>query len=453
MVQAIVLAAGEGKRMRSALPKVLHPVLEEPMLAHVLRALAGAGVRHPLVVVGRGAEAVEQTFAGRASFVHQDPPRGTGDALRVALQHLGEDGPVLVVQGDTPLWRKETLASFLSAVKDKGSGLVSAELDDPEGYGRIVRHQGRLLRIVEERDASAQEREIKEVNAGLYLLDRALARSLLGRLGTANDQGEFYLTDLIGLMADEGPLTVWPLLDPREMQGVNDRRQLAEANAILRRRVLEHWLDNGVTITDPESTWIGAGVEIAEDVVIEAGVRILGQSRIGRRSRIGAASEVIESVVGEACHVRSSVVEASQLGSRVTVGPLAHVRAGCVIADEVEIGNFAELKNTRLGEGSKAHHHCYLGDAEIGSRVNIGAGAITVNYDGRVKHRTVIGDGAFIGCNVNLIAPLTIGAGAYVAAGSTVTQAVPEKALAVARERQRNIEGWSDRRLAKHKEE
>ncbi len=453
MLEAVVLAAGEGKRMQSALPKVLHPVLEEPMLAHVLRALTGAGLARPLVVVGPGAEAVEEAFSGQAVFARQDPPRGTGDALRVALDHLGGDGPLLVIQGDTPLWRPETLRAFLADMAGKGSGLASAEVEDPRGYGRILRQDGRFLGIVEERDAKPGQRRIREVNAGLYVLDRARARSLVTRLSTANAQGEFYLTDLFGLLAKGEPVEVWRLADPAEMHGVNDRRQLAAASAILRQRVVEYWLDHAVSICDPATTWIGAAVEMEADVVVDPGARILGHSRIGRASRIGPMSEVTDAVIGHSCRIHSSVVESSTVGDRVTIGPLAHLRAGCVVGDDVEIGNYAELKNTRIGPGSKAHHHCYLGDAEIGSGVNIGAGAITVNYDGRAKHRTLIGDGAFIGCNANLIAPVTIGAHAYVAAGSTVTQTVPASALAVARERQRNIEGWADRRSGSRKEE
>ncbi len=453
MTATVVLAAGDGKRMHSALPKVLHPLLEKPMLAYVLAALKEAGLGQPLVVVGRRGDAVEQAFAGQATFARQDPPQGTGDALRVALRHLPADGRLLVISGDTPLWRSRTLLDFISAVSAEGSGLVSAELTDPGGYGRIVRKGQDFVGVVEERDASDEERQIKEVNAGLYLLQVKLVRSLIGELDSKNAQGEVYLTDLLGLMAKAGPFTTFRLEDPAEMSGVNDRRQLAAANALLRQRIIDHWLDHGVSVLDPVSTWIGSDVQLAEDVVIGPGVRIFGQSRVGGGSRIGAATELFDAKIGADVHIRQSVVEDSEIGDRVKIGPFSHLRPGCVVESDVEIGNFAELKNTRIGSGSKAHHHCYLGDSEIGRKVNIGAGAITVNYDGKVKHRTVIADGAFIGCNANLIAPLVIGEGAYVAAGSTVTQEVPAQSLAVARERQRNIEGWARRRAGSHKEE
>ncbi len=453
MTATVVLAAGDGKRMHSVLPKVLHPVLEQPMLAHVLRAVQTAELERPLVVIGRNGDQVQEAFAGQATFVWQDPPRGTGDALRVALQHLPSEGQVLVISGDTPLWRAETLRDFMAAVPTNGSGLVCTEVTNPTGYGRIVRRDQRFLRVVEEQDASAEQRKLKEVNAGLYLLDSALARKLLDELDTANAQGEVYLTDLLALMAQQAPFVAWTLADATEMAGVNDRRQLAAATTALRQRIINHWLEHSVSVLDPVTTWIGAEVELGQDVVIGPGVRILGKSRIGQGSRIGAGTEIVDAKIGADAQIRQSVIENSEVGDRVTIGPFAHLRPGCVVAADVEIGNFAELKNTRIGSGSKAHHHCYLGDAEIGQRVNIGAGAITVNYDGIAKHQTVIGDGAFVGCNANLIAPLLIGPGAYVAAGSTVTQEVPAQSLAVARERQRNIEGWAKRRFGSHKEE
>lgn len=447
-ITPVVLAAGEGKRMRSALPKVLHPVLGRPMLDYVLVALEEANLSRPIVVVGHNSEAIEAAFPSRARFVRQAEPRGTGDAVLAALP-LVEDGQrVLVLYGDMPCVSTATLVSFIEAAQGSRAAILSARFADPTGYGRVIRDEaGRFAAVREHRDASSEERRLDEINSGIYLFEVEDLRDYLEGVGTDNAQGEAYLPELLGILRSRGmAVRIVEAGCPDEVRGVNDRIQLAEAEGVLRWRILRRWMEAGVTVRDPSSVWIEPGVELEADVTIEAGCRLLGRTRVRRGAVIGPDTGLRDVEVGEGAVVERSEVEASRIGRDVHVGPFSHLRPGCEVGDGAEIGNYAELKNTRFGAGSKAHHHSYLGDAIVGKHVNIGAGAITVNYDGRTKETTVIGDGAFIGCNVNLIAPVTVGPGAYVAAGSTVNHEVPAEALAIARERQRNIEGWVRRR-------
>lgn len=457
---AVILAAGLGKRMRSALPKVLHQVGGRPMLGRVLSAVADAGIRRAVVVVGNGADAVRRAVEQggirpeglEVAFAEQAAQRGTGDAARCGLEAVPPDaGRVLILPGDAPLLSGGDLTRLLSAQQGSQAAatLMTTRLADPRGYGRVVRDAANRVRaIVEERDASPGEREITEVNASVYCIGRDLLAGALARCEANNAQGELYLTDVVGILYGDGALVTSELVsDPATVMGVNDRVALAEAEAILRGRVLERLMRSGVTIIDPASTYVDEGAEIGQDCVLAPQTHIVGPCRIGSGCVLGPGAHLVSSALGPGCTVFHSVVESSRLGAACAVGPFAHLRAGTELGARVQVGNFAEIKAARVGDDVKQHHHSYVGDAEVGSGVNVGAGVITVNFDGREKHRTVVGEGAFLGCNANLVAPVEIGPGAFVAAGTTVTRAVPADALVVARPPQVVKEGWARRRL------
>lgn len=405
------------------------------MLAYVLDAARQATGARPLVVISPATAAVRETFAAEADFALQDEPRGTGDAVRVALASLPpETTEIVVLSGDTPLFEAATVRRLAERRSQDGAvmTLTSFRPEEPTGYGRIVRDGDRVRRIVEPKDASNAELEIEEVNAGLYAFDAAWLRSRIGDLSASMASGEVYLTELVALaVADGRPVTVLEVEDELEPIGVDDRLKLATAEAELRWRILERHLGAGVTMLDPTTTYVEAEVELAEDVTLEPFVALRGRTRIGRETLVGRGSEIVDSIVGERCRIRTSVIESSRVEDDVSIGPFSHLRRGADVGAGAEIGNFAEIKEARLGPGSKQHHFSYLGDADIGRDVNIGAGTITANYDGRRKHRTVIGDRAFIGSDTILRAPVTVGEDAATGAGSIVTRDVPEGKLAV----------------------
>ena len=447
---AIVLAAGLGTRMRSRRPKVLHPLCGRPMLAYVVDAARAATGTRPLVVTSPSTAAVRDAFGDEVAWALQDEPRGTGEAVGAALAAL--DAPaaeVVVLSGDTPLLTSETVAALVQLRRRDGAAISLATVRPEEagGYGRIVRDAGGVARIVEEKDATKAERGIGEVNAGLYAFDAAWLRGRIGDLRPSPASGEVYLTDLVALARSDGrKVTALEVEDEMELAGINDRVQLATAEADLRWRILEGHLLAGVTMQDPTTVFIDAVVELGQDVVIEPNVILRGRTRIGAETLIGAGSQISDSVVGERCRIRASVLESCEVEDEVTIGPFAHLRAGASIGRGAELGNYAEVKKSRLGPGTKQHHFSYIGDAEVGAGVNIGAGTITANYDGTRKHRTVIGDGAFIGSDTMLVAPVTIGEGAATGAGSVVTHDVPPGKMAVGvparvRERQRKPAG------------
>lgn len=432
-IAVIVLAAGQGSRMKSRRAKVLHELCGVPMLGHVLRSAQALAPTRLLVVVGRDAEAVQARYADEAEWVLQAEQRGTGHAVQVAEPALGAiAGDVLVLYGDTPLLRAETIERMIDVKRETGADLVMLTARAANIPGRVVRGaDGRVLRIVEAQDASAEELAIAERNTGVYLFDAALLREGLASLEPDNEQGELYLTDVVGFAVARGrKVEGVEIEDVEECLGINTRRELADATGAMRRRILERHLDEGVTLVDPATTYVDADVQIGRDSILEPGVVITGDSVLGEGVRVKAGS----------------VIESSRLGNDVEIGPSAHLRPGCQLADGVKIGNFVEIKNSTLGAGTKAAHLAYLGDADVGAGVNFSCGAIVVNYDGYKKTRSQIGDGAFIGCNANLVSPVRIAPHGFVAAGSTITKDVPEDALAVARERQRNIEGWVARR-------
>jgi len=444
---AVILAAGNGTRMKSKHPKVLHPVLGEPMVLHVVKALKDAGVDHMIAVVGYAASKVEQVFQGQADFVYQERQLGTGHALLQALPKLAEygEGECLVVCGDTPLLTGETLQQLQREHHEHQAKatILTAMMDDPTGYGRIVKEEGRVVSIIEEKDAPPEVRCLKEVNTGAYCFDIQWLKQGLNQLKPANAQGEYYLTDVISYLVSENqPVATWTIQDPFEAMGVNNRVQLAEAQARLKRQVLRRHMLNGVTMTDPASTFIGPWVEIAQDVVLEPGVILEGETFIDEDSVIGPWSRITNCRIGRGTRVSQSILNDCIIGPECQIGPFTFMRPGCILEDHVKIGGFVEIKKSHVDQGAKIPHLSYVGDSQVGKKVNIGAGTITCNYDGKNKYPTTFGDHCFIGSNTNLVAPVTIGEGAYVGAGSTITMDVPPAALAVARGRQRNIENW-----------
>ena len=457
---AVVLAAGKGTRFRSGTAKVLHPVLGRPLLGWVLEALRPLGLERIVVVVGHQAveveAAVKELDVPGTLCVEQHPQLGTGHAVRVGLEGAGLAGPdgpadVLVLPGDAPLLRSSSLAELLQR-HQRGDAAVTAlttRLQDPSGYGRLLKDAaGRVTGIVEERDASAEQRLLDEVNTSVYAFRRGDLVQALGELSTDNAQGEEYLTDCIGILADHGVQTLQA--DPVEVAGVNDRAQLADAGAVLRRRVLRELMLDGVTVVDPATTYVQPGVDVAPDVTLLPGTHLEGATGIAAGATVGPDCRLIDTVVGEGATVTYSVVLGAVVGPGATVGPFAYLRPDATLHEGAKVGAFVEVKKSVVGAGSKVPHLSYVGDTTIGRDVNVGAGTVTVNYDGFHKHRTEIGDGAFVGSDTMLVAPVSVGRGAQTGAGSTITKDVPEDALAVERSDQRVVQGWAARRRAAH---
>jgi len=432
---AVVLAAGKGTRMRSDLPKMLHPLRGRPMVAYAVDALRHAGVRRPIVVVGPGHRPVRDALGSGVDFVVQREPRGSGHALLQAMPRLRGRTVAFVVNGDMPLVSPDTLRALRRRVREGAAAAIASGTPGvTPPYGRIVRAaDGRFLRIVEHVDATPEEAAIREVNAGFYCVRVAEAAQALRRVRPANRQGEYYLPDAVNVLAAQGrDVAVVPVTDPEELAGVNTRAELSAVDAILRRRVLERLMAAGVTVLDPATTFVDDIVKVGRDTVLHPGTFLTGRTVIGPECIVGPGAHVHASVLAPRVRVWDSWVEESRIGEGTTVGPFAHLRPGTVIGRDVEIGNFAELKNSRVGDRTKVHHKSYLGDAQIGVEVNIGAGTITCNYGlDRRKHRTTIGDRAYIGSDSMLVAPVRIGREAATGAGSVVTKDVPPRRMAV----------------------
>ena len=452
----IVLAAGEGTRMKSQTPKVLHELCGRALVDHMLAAARDLGPERLIVVIGHALERVAAHLAQTSPDAHavvQREQRGTGHAVRTVLEEVGAiTGTVLVTYGDVPLLRTETMAELLRRHGADGNAVtvLTAEVPDPSGYGRIIRDPGgAVLEIVEEKDATAGQRAIKEMNSGIYAFDGALLADAVKRVSSDNAQGEEYLTDVLAILRGDGHrVGAHVAADFAEVEGVNDRVQLAGARKVLNQRLLEAHMRAGVTVVDPGSTWIDVGVRIEPDAVILPGTQLHGATVIETGAEIGPATTLTDTRVGAGAVVRNAVCDGAEVGPEASVGPYAYLRPGTVLGRRSKAGTFVEMKNSQVGERSKVPHLSYAGDATIGDDVNIGAAVIFVNYDGVHKSRTEVGDGAFVGCDTMLIAPVTVGDGAYTAAGSVIDGDVPPGAIGVARARQRNIENWVLRRRA-----
>jgi len=441
----VILAAGKGTRMKSALPKVLHPIAGRPMVQHVVDAAGALEPANTVVVYGHGGEAVQQAVsAPRLRWAEQAEQLGTGHAVAQALPHLEED-TVLVLYGDVPLIQPQTLSDFVARVDDQSLALMTLTLDDPSGYGRVIRgSDGKVQRVVEQKDASDEEKAVREINTGILACTRRFLNDSLPQLSNRNAQGEYYLTDLIAMAVDAGmevvteqPGQAW------EVDGVNDRVQLARLERVYQRVSAEALMRDGVTLLDPARLDVRGRLRCGQDVTLDINTVLVGEVEIGDRVTVGPNCLIRNARIGDGTHIEAnSVIDGAVVGENCQVGPFARLRPGTELAAQAKVGNFVETKQSYVGEGSKVNHLTYIGDSRIGKGVNVGAGTITCNYDGVNKFQTVIKDGAFIGSNSSLVAPVTVGEKATVGAGSVVTKDVPEQGLAVARGQQRNIENW-----------
>ena len=455
MSMSIILAAGEGTRMKSDIPKTLHKVCGKEMIKYVIEAAANSGIEKNIVVLGHGKEKVGHNIKDMDVITVEQPigenaPYGTGFAVMSAQEYINDDDTVIILCGDGPLIRKETLQSFMKYHEDNNyaASVMTAYLENPKGYGRIVRNNdSSIMNIVEEKDALEDVKKIKEINTGIYCFSGKLLKYSLDKIDTNNSQGEYYLTDTIKVLNNESyKIGGWVLDEPSDIKAVNDRVQLAEVTKIMQERINKKLMLSGVTIIDPENTYIDDFVIIGNDTVIYPGTILEGKTLIGSHCSIGPNTRIIDSEVRNNVKVESSKVIEAFIDDKTTVGPFAYLRPGTNLGKNVKIGDFVEVKKSTIGDNSKSSHLSYIGDAEVGKDVNIGCGVVFVNYDGKNKHKTIVGDGAFIGSNSNLIAPVNIQQGGYVACGSTITDDVEEGDLAIARARQVNKKGLGKNR-------
>lgn len=451
---AVILAAGKGTRMKSALPKVLHPICGEPMLYYPLEASRQAGFKQLKVVVGHQAEQVKERFSNDdATWIEQTDQLGTGHALMCAAEALrGYSGPLLLLCGDVPLLKAETLKQLENyhAQQKSAVTVLTAQMPNPTGYGRVIRDGEQVLSIVEEKDATDEQRQVTEINTGTYLFDSDFVLSALKGLNKNNAQGEYYLTDVVAAAVAAGEKTrALCVDDPTEVMGINDRCQLAEAEVIMRWKINADLMLGGISMTDPTTVYVDNGVELGMDTLIHPNVHLHGKTSIGKNCIIETGVVVVDSQIADGVHLKAgSAIEESHIGPDCKIGPMAHLRPGTVLAGNNKIGNYVETKKAQLDEGAQASHLTYIGDAEVGKNVNFGCGTITCNYDGVNKHKTIVEDDVFVGSDTQFVAPVTIGRNSLIAAGSTITKDVPADSLAMSRTNQRVINGW---RLRKQK--
>ena len=451
MFTSVILAAGMGTRMKSKMPKVLHTVCGKPLSKWVIDASKAAGADKVCAVVGHKAETVKEVLGDVCEFALQAEQKGTGHAVMQAIDVIkNSKGEVVILNGDTPLITAETINKAIEYHKNNGNQatVITAILDDATGYGRIVRdNDGSVLKIVEQKDASEEEKKINEVNSGMYVFDAQSLVYALDKITPNNAQGEYYLTDTLEILLSVGKkIGGYAISDNDEIRGINDRVQLNEAEKIMQKRINEYHMRNGVTMRNPESVYIEDGVEIGNDTEICQNVTIKSGTKIGSDCVIGSGSMLNRAVIHDGVDVLSSVILESEVDEGTHVGPFAYIRPNCHVGKEVKVGDFVELKNSNIDDGTKISHLTYIGDSDVGKRVNFGCGTVTCNYDGKKKYRTTIGDDCFVGCNTNFVSPINVGDGVYIAAGSTITEDIPENSLSIARARQVNKEGWKDKR-------
>ena len=451
MFTSVILAAGMGTRMKSKMPKVLHKVCGKPLSKWVIDASKAAGADKVCAVVGHKAETVKEVLGDVCEFALQAEQKGTGHAVMQAMDVIkNSKGEVVILNGDTPLITAETINKAIEYHKNNGNQatVITAILDDATGYGRIVRdNDGSVLKIVEQKDASEEEKKINEVNSGMYVFDAQSLVYALDKITPNNAQGEYYLTDTLEILLSAGKkIGGYAISDNDEIRGINDRVQLNEAENIMQKRINEYHMRNGVTMRNPESVYIEDGVEIGNDTEICQNVTIKSGTKIGSDCVIGSGSMLDRAVIHDGVDVLSSVILESEVDEGTHVGPFAYIRPNCHVGKEVKVGDFVELKNSNIDDGTKISHLTYIGDSDVGKRVNFGCGTVTCNYDGKKKYRTTIGDDCFVGCNTNFVSPINVGDGVYIAAGSTITEDIPENSLSIARARQVNKEGWKDKR-------
>ncbi|MBN2259381.1 MAG: bifunctional UDP-N-acetylglucosamine diphosphorylase/glucosamine-1-phosphate N-acetyltransferase GlmU [Clostridiales bacterium] len=452
-VKSIILAAGQGTRMKSDIPKVLHKITGISLTEHVIRLSKKISDERPVVVIGHQAEIVKNSLTHLdVDFVVQEKQLGTGHAVRMAVDHIEKDSLVLILYGDTPLIKEKTINEFIEFHQEKNSDLsvLTMNISEPFGYGRVIIENDKLFKIVEEKDANESEKMVKEVNSGIYLMNSTLLLEHINDIRNKNKQNEFYLTDIVEIFNQQGyNVDAYCIQDYSEVLGINNRVQLAEAEKIMKKRINENMMLEGVTIIDPDNTYIELDVIIGKDTIVHPGSFLRGNTVIGENCEIGPRAVIESSIIESGTSVKESQILRSHIGFNTNVGPYAYVRPNSNIGNEVKIGDFVEVKNSNIGNGTKISHLTYVGDGDVGENVNLGCGVVFVNYDGINKNRTVIEDNSFVGCNVNLIAPVTVRENAYVAAGTTVTIEVPEYSLAIGREKQRNIEDWVKRKRMK----
>lgn len=457
MNKAIIMAAGEGTRMKSNISKVLHKVLNKTILSYIIDSAKESGMNEIIVIVGRNEQAVKEEFGDKLKFVKQEIgegiPYGTGYAVKLTENYIEDNDSILVLNGDIPLITEESLREFAKYhnQNQNDATVLTADFEDPTGYGRVITDEkNNLIKIVEHRDCNEKELKVKEINSGIYIFNGKKLKDALNKLDQNNDQGELYITDVFGILKNENSkISAFKIIDNEEIMGINNKVQLSEVESVMRRRINEKYMLDGVIIENPDTVTIQKGVKIGRDTVVEQNVKILGDVEIGENSLIGMNSQIVNSKIGDNVQVYSSFIEGAIVENNADVGPFARLRKDSHLKEKVHIGNFVEVKNSVIGKGTKSGHLTYIGDADLGENINVSCGVIFANYDGINKFRSTVGDNSFIGSNVNIISPISIADKAFLAAGSTITKDVEEGQLAVERAQQKNIDGYYDRKFKK----